>query len=80
VKITIYHFLAIFFKKVKADGGAFWPSEYAETNDAELFAEAFADWHIDPDAAHPVSKQMAEAFGWKIETPLKALSALAKKG
>jgi hypothetical protein len=69
-----------FFKKVKADGGAFWPSEYAETNDAELFAEAFADWHIDPDAAHPVSKQMAEAFGWKIETPLKALSALAKKG
>lgn len=65
-----------FFKKVKADGGAFWPSEYAETNDAELFAEAFADWHIDPDAAHPVSKQAAELFGWKIDVPLKELSAL----
>ena len=44
---------------------SFFPSKYAATNSAEMYAEAFTDWHIDSAAAHPVSAFYAKRFGWQ---------------
>jgi hypothetical protein len=56
-----------------------FPSEYAETNGSEMYAEAFTDWHINPKTAHPLSKRLAEEFGWQIDVPLSESSALRRR-
>ena len=54
-----------------------WHSEYAATNGSEMFAEAFADFHINPATAHPTTRFIAAELGWTTpDVPLAARSAL----
>lgn len=65
--------------KTAANLSDVWPSEYAATNGAEMFAEAWTDWVIDPAAAHATSKRLAAVFKWPTpDVPLKDLSLLRK--
>lgn len=66
-----------FFAEISKTGA--FPSGYAKTSPAELYAESFLDFHVDPETAHPTAKLAAERFGWTVVTPLKDVSALAKR-
>lgn len=68
---------SLFARLVK--GRSEFPSGYAATNEAEMFAEAFADFHIDPATAHPTSLWLAKELGWaKPAVPLANVSALRR--